>query len=112
MPSARDPEAIYRFFGRRLRELRERKHVPQEELAALSGLTRSSIANIESGRQRVLLHQLLRFAEALNVEIDALVPHVPDLTKDFKTETRDSKNEYLHRLRIISARANAEKTPE
>jgi transcriptional regulator with XRE-family HTH domain len=73
VPSARDPEAVYPIFGRRLRELRDEKHISQDELASFSGLTRSSIANIESGKQRVFLHQILQFAARLKVELKDLV---------------------------------------
>ena len=100
MPSARDPEAIYRVFGRRLRELRDRRNLPQEELATLSGLTRSSIANIENGKQRVLLHQLVQFAEALQVDLGALIPTADTAPlKMADEEARDSKTAYLEKLR-------------
>jgi transcriptional regulator with XRE-family HTH domain len=102
VPSARDPEAIYRLFGRRLRELRESRHLPQQELATLSGLTRASIANIESGRQRVLLHQILQFAEALRVDLDALVPRISEPAQLNDLGTHTSMVNYLQRLRGLS----------
>jgi transcriptional regulator with XRE-family HTH domain len=102
VPSARDPESIYRVFGRRLRELREEKHLPQQELAILSGLTRASIANIESGRQRVLLHQMLQFAEALHVDLSNLVPHVPEFEELSDPGAVNSKHDYLQRLRGVA----------
>ncbi len=103
VPSARDPEALYRIFGRRLRDLREKKRVPQQELATLSGLNRSSIANIESGKQRVLLHQVLRFAEALHVTVGELVPSTVELAKVFTAETGTEKNAYLEKLRKMAS---------
>jgi transcriptional regulator with XRE-family HTH domain len=100
VPSARDPESVYRFFGRRLRDLREERRVPQQELATLSGLTRGSIANIESGRQRVLLHQLLHFAEALGVEVSDLVPKISQATEASDSANRTLMEDYLRRLRL------------
>jgi transcriptional regulator with XRE-family HTH domain len=97
VPSARKPEAIYVIFGRRLRELREKNRLPQEELAAFSGLTRSSIANIENGKQRVMLHQLIKFAEALRVDLDALVP-----VKLQESGMQEAKQDYLDHLRILA----------
>jgi transcriptional regulator with XRE-family HTH domain len=108
VPSARDPEALYRVFGRRLRELRELKHVPQQELATLSGLNRSSIANIESGKQRVLLHQVLQFAEALHVTVGELVPSPTDLPQILTTETRIERDAYLKKLRGMASGRNDE----
>lgn len=42
----------------------------QEELASrLPSLSRSTIANIESGRQRIALHQLVEVADAVGVSL-------------------------------------------
>ena len=65
--------------------------MPQEELAALSGLTRASIANIESVKQRVLLHQLLQFAWALRVEVADLVPRAEELPKVVEPGSEEKK---------------------
>jgi transcriptional regulator with XRE-family HTH domain len=102
VPSARSPESIYHIFGRRLRELREEKGVPQQELAELSGLTRASIANVESGRQRVLLHQVLRFAQALRVDLNTLVPQASVLEEAEVSGASASMHDYLLRLRGIA----------
>ena len=109
MPSARDPEAIYRVFGRRLRELRDQQGIAQEELATLSGLTRSSIANIENGKQRVLLHQLLQFAEALHVDLHVLIPTAGvGLLKMADAEVYDAKAAYLDKLRNLTSNPRKE----
>ena len=57
---------IYRIFGRRVSVERSALGMSQEELARRVGLSRASIANIEAGRQRVLLHQVLALAYALD----------------------------------------------
>lgn len=102
MPSARSPEAVYPVFGRKLREIREKRNVPQQELATFSGLTRSSIANIESGKQRVLLHQVLQFAERLGVKVSDLVPSTPELQQIRTTETQDKKLAYADEVRRLA----------
>ena len=112
MPSARDPEALYRVFGRRLHDLRLKKHVPQQELATLSGLTRSSIANIESGKQRVLLHQVLQFAEALHVTVGDLVPSTVDLPQILTTETGIERHAYLEKLRKMASGRSEEESQQ
>jgi len=78
-----------------VRELREKKGIPQEELATLLGLSRSSIANIESGKQRVLLHQLLLFTEALHVDFETLLPAL----KTVAGATDEKKHAYLEQVR-------------
>lgn len=66
-------DRIYRVFGSRLRDLREEKKVTQEELARRVDLSRTSITNIEKGRQRVMLHQMMDLAEALDASPDDLI---------------------------------------
>jgi transcriptional regulator with XRE-family HTH domain len=102
VPSARNPEAIYRVFGRNLRRLREKKGLPQQELATLASLTRSSIANIEAGKQRVLLHQILQFAEALGVDTHELVPSPSELPQMLASETTGERASYLMKLRSLA----------
>lgn len=46
----------------------------QQELATAIGLTRTSIANLEAGRQRIPLHILYAIAEALGVAPTVLMP--------------------------------------
>ena len=62
------------MFGSRVRELRENRSVTQEELARRVQLSRASITNIEKGRQRVLLHQLVNIADALDAKPSELMP--------------------------------------
>ncbi len=65
---------LYQLFGNRVRELREEKNVTQEELARRVDLSRTSITNIEKGRQRILLHQLVDIAAALDAKPQDLMP--------------------------------------
>jgi transcriptional regulator with XRE-family HTH domain len=67
-------EPVYSFFGSRVRALRERRNVTQEELARRVDLSRTSITNIEQGRQRVLLHQIFDIATALDAAPGDLLP--------------------------------------
>lgn len=68
---------FYPEFGRRIRLARRRAHLSQDALARLTGLNRTSITNIEAGRQRIPLHLLITFATALDVEPMELLPGGP-----------------------------------
>jgi transcriptional regulator with XRE-family HTH domain len=69
-------EPVYQVFGKLLRLHRKRQpELTQEKLGLLLGLSRTSITNIEHGRQRITLHQLLEFAKALKVQPEALLPN-------------------------------------
>src|SRR2546428_13091214 len=61
-------------ISHRLRQLRRDSGLSQETLALRSSLTRTSITNIEKGRQHVSLDVLYRLAAALGVEPNVLLP--------------------------------------
>lgn len=69
----RDPDAR---FGRRIAELRHARGLTQEELAKLSGVSQSYIAELEHGRRLVpamRLSMAAALAKALRVEIGGLL---------------------------------------
>lgn len=65
-------EPFYAELGRRVTALRG-SSVTQAELARLLGLSRTSVANIEAGQQRVMAHNLLDLARALGVPVSKLI---------------------------------------
>lgn len=81
-------DPIYTTFGRKVRTRREELRMTQADLSARIGLSRASIANIERGRQAVLLHQFLALSEALALSPMGLIPSTkpadsqPDLPKE------------------------------
>jgi transcriptional regulator with XRE-family HTH domain len=107
-PSAHlfDVERFYREFGARVRELRGTA-VTQQELARRVGLSRASIANVERGAQRLPLHMIAVFADALSVSPQELLPTQfaaadPDLTPVMKLGITD---EGLTALRLVLRKA-------
>ena len=61
-------ERCYKRFGKNVRNIRLAFGISQEVLGERVGLTRTSIVNIEYGRQRVLLADVQRFAVALRTD--------------------------------------------
>jgi transcriptional regulator with XRE-family HTH domain len=72
-----DHVAFYAEVGRRVRLARERAGLTQDALAGRVSLSRTSVTNIEKGRQKVLLHTLCNLADALGVTPEVLMPE-PD----------------------------------
>lgn len=72
-------EPLYKEFGRQVRSRRAALGWSQARLgdALRPPMTRASIANIEAGQQRVLLHTALDLAAALEVRFDDLVGRSP-----------------------------------
>jgi len=68
-------EAIYRAFGKAVATRRKKLELTQSDLAGRVGISRASVANIESGRQSVLLHHLYALASALEcAKVSDLLP--------------------------------------
>ncbi|MBC2714090.1 MAG: helix-turn-helix domain-containing protein [Desulfobacteraceae bacterium] len=67
-------KSIYIEFGKKLEAARNKAELTQEALAKRVGLSRTSITNIEKGRQRIPFHMLYLFADALGVLPKDLMP--------------------------------------
>lgn len=72
--SPAESQEFYVKLGKNIREARERRGLTQASLASLIQLTRSSVANVERGRQKLLAHHLARVAKALRFSADELLP--------------------------------------
>jgi transcriptional regulator with XRE-family HTH domain len=68
-------EWVYQEFGRRLRDARTGRELSQAYVADHVGLSRTSITNIERGRQRISLHLAYLLAEAVRAEPGELLPN-------------------------------------
>ena len=68
---AMESERIYRNLGLRIRDLRKGLGQTQEQLAKQVGISRASLANIEAGRQQLLVHHLFALAAALDLDSPA-----------------------------------------
>lgn len=69
-------DPISKAFGARLVHHRKKIRMTQLDLAKRVGLGRTTIANIERGRQTVSLPLFFRFAIALNVPVGDLLPSI------------------------------------
>jgi transcriptional regulator with XRE-family HTH domain len=73
------------LFGQRLALARRSRRVSQAELANRVGRSRVTIANLESGKQNVQLHQVFTLAAALDVPATELIPDSVMVTQDPQT---------------------------
>jgi transcriptional regulator with XRE-family HTH domain len=69
-------EAFYEILGSNVQGARGRLKMTQAQLGLALGppSTRASIANIENGKQRVLVHTLVQLARALETKVEKLIP--------------------------------------
>lgn len=59
-------------MGYKIKELREKKNMTQDELAEKSGVSRTIISFLENGNPNTTSKTLVRIARALDVTIDQL----------------------------------------
>ncbi|WP_367174285.1 helix-turn-helix domain-containing protein [uncultured Deinococcus sp.] len=93
-----DETLLYAALGRRVRTLRKQSNLSQDDLASRLGLLRTSITNIESGRQKLTLASLYRLSAAFNISFDDLLPPRDQFIKQdpiqgFNPDDMKSKNE-------------------
>ena len=82
---------FYEQFGQRVRSARLKRGMNQEALGHRVGLERSSISNVEKGRQRVQLHMLLEFAAALNLAPAQLLPETTAVSDPLRRVPADTR---------------------
>ncbi len=80
------PEGIYRVVGQNIRRYRAGTHRTQAQLASQIGISRASLANIEAGRQQVLLHHLYAIADAFDLDSPSVLMPVPPSSDGDSTE--------------------------
>lgn len=74
-------KALYTDIGNRVRRARRRKEISQDDLGQAVGLKRTSIANLEAGRQHPPVHIILLIAQATESPVAELLPTTDDLDK-------------------------------
>jgi transcriptional regulator with XRE-family HTH domain len=102
MPSqaSRRLNGVYVEVGRLIRDTRKSKKMTQGRLAAAVGLSRTSVTNIERGRQKIFLHTLSEMADALGVRVHDLVPEQdkPTLEKQLPKDTPPRVRELISKM--------------
>ncbi len=67
---------VYKLLGSRAATRRKQLKLKQEDVAKQIGLSRASVANLETGRQKILLHHVYKLAAALELRsIMELIPN-------------------------------------
>jgi transcriptional regulator with XRE-family HTH domain len=77
-----DHRQLYRRIGALVREHRKQRHFTQEALSQGVGMSRAALANIEAGRQQMLVHQLYAIARVLEVKLAELLPAPTEASLD------------------------------
>jgi transcriptional regulator with XRE-family HTH domain len=98
LPLNSQERSFYQGFGRLLARIRNREHFSQEGLAMALGLSRTSVTNIERGRQPVQIHTLYRIADVLGVELAELLPGPSEASARETSEVSLKQHEWLQKI--------------
>jgi transcriptional regulator with XRE-family HTH domain len=99
-PRSEKNRDFYVSVGRLIAKARTGR-LTQEALGRKAMLTRTSIINIEKGRQQILLHTLVDIAHALHVPITELIPVSSD---NLETLLRDKPGKGVDWIRSATGR--------
>lgn len=95
-------KAFYSAFGRMLSEMRRKKRISQEMLADELGLSRTSITNIEKGRQPVQLYSLYVIARLLATDVKELLPSAATFERPERAKGLNvSRSEWLQTMNVV-----------
>jgi DNA-binding XRE family transcriptional regulator len=78
---------LYRRIGQRIKQRRNEMKMTQTELAEATGVLRTSITNIEAGRQKAPLHLIYQLCMVLDVKVVDILPTEAEVT-NLKAESR------------------------
>jgi DNA-binding XRE family transcriptional regulator len=84
-------EQEYAIFGQVLKKHRKKKKYSQGALGKLVDLNRASIANIESGNQRVMFRDALILAKTLDFSLDEVKMEVAASKLEARLSQQPSK---------------------
>jgi transcriptional regulator with XRE-family HTH domain len=75
---------LHAALGKKIKEKRRANGLTQSELADAISISRTSLTNMELGRQRLLIDQLYKMAAALNAKPQELLPQPSELVSAAK----------------------------
>ena len=79
---------LYMVIGSRLKAARLRRNYSQDAVANELGIARTSIANLEKGRQRSGLHHIYAYSEAVGLAPSDLFPSLEELQESATPPSR------------------------
>jgi DNA-binding XRE family transcriptional regulator len=72
---------LYSQIGKRIKQRRIELGMTQTQLAETIGVLRTSITNIEAGRQKAPLHMIYQLCIVLSVEVATILPTKAEVTQ-------------------------------
>lgn len=102
---------LYTRIGEHLKTHREQRGISQLDLANTIGITRSSVANIEGGRQRIQIHALIAACQALGCDPAAIISRALEGADPLASVLSHGATQHTSRLRrqLLTAQGHINK---
>lgn len=84
--------------GEKIKEIRKRKNITQEQLAKKLGVKRSVISKYENGTVNMTLKTMLKIAMELDVSVDDFISE----NEEPKPNNDDERDELIRKLETLS----------
>ncbi len=78
-----ETDRFYFWVGRALQKLRAERGITQEQMASDLGMSRTSLANMEGGKQRAPLHIWKRAAERIKISFSDVLNYAEAIESDY-----------------------------
>ena len=72
-------KGLHEAIGAEIKKIRKKKGFNQSDLAEKIGLERTSVTNIETGRQKATVTVLYKICDLFQIDIADLLPKVSDM---------------------------------
>lgn len=104
-------DVLMKKIGNRIKGIREREGLSQEDLAKRMDISRVAVSQIENGKRKICTEELISISRTFNVSTDILL----DLEKDIEVifeKSKEGKPEEKQEIRISVPQQNIEKFKE
>jgi len=86
---------FYTLIGGKIKSARNKANLNQSELAEEAGISRLTLANIESGKQKPSIHIIWDIGESLGLNPQNLIPDLNEIRDISNSDYFTGVNDYL-----------------
>ena len=105
----------YQLVGQRVKQLRNKKHLTQEQLAEACNISTSYLGHIERGSKKLSLETAVKIAQCLHVSVDALVIDgvlensglLSNIEAIIKKQDKKKQEQFIRLLKILAKNIDA-----
>jgi len=95
---------LYSILGQRIKERREEMGFSQQDLATIISkiylLKRSSISNIERGKQQPPLHIIYEICKSLNLDVQTILPTYSEVQQRVKDVSYSNIETFINKFDV------------